>query len=95
MRGSDVEVTTPDGPLELRLPLPGLYNVYNALAALSAAIDLGVEPEQAVAGLERIEAAFGRVETVEVGGKPVSILLIKNPAGANEVLRTLRLENEQ
>ena len=40
-----------------------------------------------------MRAAFGRVETIEVGGKPVSILLIKNPAGANEVLRTLRLES--
>ena len=95
MRGSRVEVATPDGQLELRLPLPGLYNVYNALAALSAALRLGVEPSLAVAGLERTEAAFGRVETVEVAGKQVSILLIKNPAGANEVIRTLRLENEQ
>ena len=51
--------------------------------------------EQAVAGLERVEAAFGRVETVEVGSTPVSILLIKNPAGANEVLRTLVLEAER
>ncbi len=95
MRGSRVEVATPSGPLELRLPLPGLYNVYNALAALSAALRLGVEPTAAVTGLERTQAAFGRVETVEVAGKQVSILLIKNPAGANEVLRTLRLENEQ
>ena len=38
-------------------------------------------------------AVFGRVETIEVEGKPVSILLIKNPAGANEVLRTLALES--
>jgi lipid II isoglutaminyl synthase (glutamine-hydrolysing) len=95
MRGSRVEVATPNGRLELRLPLPGLYNVYNALAALSAAIRLGVEPAAAVSGLERTEAAFGRVETVGVAGKQVSILLIKNPAGANEVLRTLRLEDEQ
>lgn len=95
MRGSRVEVATPDGLLELRLPLPGLYNVYNALAALSAALRLGIEPKAAVEGLERTEAAFGRVETVEVEGKPVSILLIKNPAGANEVIRTLRLESEQ
>lgn len=95
MRGSRVEVATPDGPLELRLPLPGLYNVYNALAALSAALRLGVEPTQAIAGLERTEAAFGRVETLEVAGKSVWILLVKNPAGANEVIRTLRLENEQ
>ncbi len=41
MRGSVVEVSTPDGPLELRLPLPGLYNVYNALAALAAALRAG------------------------------------------------------
>jgi lipid II isoglutaminyl synthase (glutamine-hydrolysing) len=92
MRGSEVDITTPAGPLRIRLPLPGLYNVYNALAALSAALELGVAPDQAVAGLERVEAAFGRVETVQVGSTPVSILLIKNPAGANEVLRTLGLE---
>ena len=48
-----------------------------------------------MSGLERVEAAFGRVETVDVGGTPVSILLIKNPAGANEVLRTLGLEAER
>ena len=40
-----------------------------------------------------MRAVFGRVEVIEVSGKPVSILLIKNPAGANEVLRTLRLES--
>jgi lipid II isoglutaminyl synthase (glutamine-hydrolysing) len=45
-------------------------------------------------GLESMRAVFGRVETIEVDGKPVSILLIKNPAGANEVLRTLRLESD-
>jgi lipid II isoglutaminyl synthase (glutamine-hydrolysing) len=92
MSGSTVRVSHPEGRGEIQLPLPGLYNVYNALAALAASVRLGVRMEQAIAGLETVEAAFGRVETVEVGGLPVSILLIKNPAGANEVLRTLRLE---
>ncbi len=92
MDGSDVSVRTPAGNTRLSLPLPGLYNVYNALAALAAALRLDVPLATAVAGLESAKAAFGRVETVEVAGKPVSILLIKNPAGANEVLRTLRLE---
>jgi UDP-N-acetylmuramyl tripeptide synthase len=92
MSGSTARVRHPEGTAEIRLPLPGLYNVYNALAALAASIRLGVRTDQAIAGLESVEAAFGRVETVEVGGLPVSILLIKNPAGANEVLRTLRLE---
>ena len=89
-------IVTPDGELELELPLPGLYNVYNALAALAAALRLGIDAERtAAARWPRCEAAFGRVETIAVDGRPVSILLIKNPAGANEVLRTLRLEAER
>ena len=92
MSGSAVRVRTPAGTAELELPLPGLYNVYNALAALAAALRLGVTLEEAVSGIASTQAAFGRVETLSVGGRDVSILLIKNPAGANEVLRTLRLE---
>ncbi len=92
MSGSRVVVETPEGELRLRLPLPGLYNVYNALAAIAAAQRLGVGLDEVAAGLESMEAVFGRVETIEVEGRPVSILLIKNPAGANEVLRTLQLE---
>jgi UDP-N-acetylmuramyl tripeptide synthase len=92
MRGSTVAVTTPEGGAKLDLPLPGLYNVYNALAALTAALRLGVGLETATEALATAERAFGRVETIGVGATPVSILLIKNPAGANEVLRTLLLE---
>ena len=92
MAGSRVRIATPDGELEVDLPLPGLYNVYNALAAVAAGLRSGVPLEQVRQGLESMRAVFGRVETIEVAGKPVSILLIKNPAGANEVLRTLTLE---
>jgi UDP-N-acetylmuramyl tripeptide synthase len=95
MQGSRSTVRTPAGEFELELPLPGLYNVYNALAAVAAGLRLGVAPERIGAALGEVRAAFGRVETIEVSGKPVSILLIKNPAGANEVLRTLRLEAEE
>jgi UDP-N-acetylmuramyl tripeptide synthase len=91
--GSRVHVTTPDGELELELPLPGLYNVYNALAAITAGLRSGVPLEGIGQGVESTRAVFGRVETIEVADRPVSILLIKNPAGANEVLRTLRLES--
>ncbi len=92
MEGSRVALSTPSGPLRLELPLPGLYNVYNALAAVAAGLELGVAPERIASALAGMRAAFGRVETIEVAGTPLSILLIKNPAGANEVLRTLRLE---
>jgi UDP-N-acetylmuramyl tripeptide synthase len=92
MRGSRIEARTPDGRVELHLPLPGLYNVYNALAALAAAGRLGLPLRDTARAMESMRAVFGRVETVPVAGKDVSILLIKNPAGANEVLRTLLLE---
>ena len=95
MSGSDVTLRTPHGEMRLRLPLPGIYNVYNALAAVTAALELGVAAETITAALATLRAAFGRVETIEVDATRLSILLIKNPAGANEVLRTLLLEAGQ
>ena len=93
MSGSHVELATPQGSLELRLPLPGLYNVYNAVAATATLLDLGVPLAVVGEALEGFGGAFGRVETIPISGRQVSILLIKNPAGANEVLRTLTLED--
>jgi UDP-N-acetylmuramyl tripeptide synthase len=93
MHGSDARIATPAGTFELSLPLPGLYNVYNALAATAAALELGVSTEQIGAALSTFAAAFGRVERLQVGGRELAILLVKNPAGANEVLRTLTLED--
>jgi UDP-N-acetylmuramyl tripeptide synthase len=94
MSGSRIKASTPAGEIQLRLPLPGVYNVYNALAAIAAGLRSGVPLDGIRSGLEVMRAMFGRVETIEVAGKPVSILLIKNPAGANEVLRTLSLERD-
>jgi lipid II isoglutaminyl synthase (glutamine-hydrolysing) len=93
MKGSQVELDTPAGRLDLRLPLPGLYNVYNAVAAVATMLELGVPLTAIGTALESFGGAFGRVETIPVDGREVSILLIKNPAGANEVLRTLTLED--
>jgi UDP-N-acetylmuramyl tripeptide synthase len=94
MEGSTATVRVPGGEIEVTLPLPGLYNVYNALAAIAAALQLGVKAVRVAAALGEMRAAFGRVETIPIGERSVSILLIKNPAGANEVLRTLKLEAE-
>jgi UDP-N-acetylmuramyl tripeptide synthase len=90
LEGSRSTVRLPGGEeIEIALPLPGLYNVYNALAAVAAGLALGVAPARIAAALGEMRAAFGRVEAVEVDGTPVWILLIKNPTGANEVLRTV------
>jgi UDP-N-acetylmuramyl tripeptide synthase len=79
----------PEGSRRIELRLPGLYNVYNAVAAAALARALGAGAEEIAAGLERFSAAFGRFERVAVGEKRILLLLIKNPAGANEAVRTL------
>jgi UDP-N-acetylmuramyl tripeptide synthase len=84
-------LVTPEGEVEIELALPGLYNVYNALAAASLALALGTSLEQIREGIGAFSAAFGRFERIGTGGKTVVLLLIKNPAGANEVLKTLEL----
>jgi UDP-N-acetylmuramyl tripeptide synthase len=100
------------GEAPVSLALPGLYNVYNAVAAAALASALQVPLQSIVEGLQQTRAAFGRAETVTLrpgartpsngaaGGandaarapRELRILLVKNPAGANEVLRTLALE---
>jgi UDP-N-acetylmuramyl tripeptide synthase len=79
----------PEGARRVRLRVPGLYNVYNALAAASLARSLGSSLDDVVAGLERVDAAFGRFERIEIGDRKLLMLLIKNPAGANEAIRTI------
>jgi UDP-N-acetylmuramyl tripeptide synthase len=89
LRGAGFDLVTPAGTTRVRLPLPGLYNVYNALGAAALAQTLGASLEEIKAGLERFGAAFGRFERIQAGDKTILLLLIKNPAGANEVVRTL------
>ena len=79
----------PEGERRIRLGVPGLYNVYNALAAASLSRALGASPAEIQIGLQRFHAAFGRFERIDVDGKSLLVLLIKNPAGANEAIRTL------
>ncbi len=83
------ELVTPEGSKRVRLGVPGLYNVYNALGAASLSRGLGATVDEVHAGLERFHAAFGRFERIDVDGKSLLVLLIKNPAGANEAIRTL------
>ena len=83
------ELVTPEGAAQVELALPGLYNVYNALAAAALARELGAPLETIRGGLERFTAAFGRFERIAVGDRRLLVLLIKNPAGANEAVRTL------
>jgi UDP-N-acetylmuramyl tripeptide synthase len=85
----EFDLVTPEGARRVELALPGLYNVYNALGAATLARALGASLDEIAAGLSRFSAAFGRFERISVGTKRLLLLLIKNPAGANEAIRTL------
>jgi UDP-N-acetylmuramyl tripeptide synthase len=89
LRAARFELRTPLGRARVELALPGLYNVYNALAAAALASALEIAPQTIAAGLAGASAVFGRGERVTLGERELSILLVKNPAGANEVLRLL------
>ena len=89
MSGSRFKLSSPAGVTEVSLRLPGLYNVYNATAAAASCLEVGATLEHVVRGLESFSAAFGRAEEIDLGLRRMAILLIKNPAGANEVFRTL------
>ncbi len=78
-----------EGSARIELALPGLYNVYNALGAGSLALTLGASLDDVVAGLQGFSAAFGRFERITIGERGLLMLLVKNPAGANEAVRTL------
>jgi UDP-N-acetylmuramyl tripeptide synthase len=87
--GASFSLAAAEGETRIELALPGLYNVYNALGAASLALSLGASLEDVRAGLGRFSAAFGRFERIAVGDRRLLMLLIKNPAGANEAVRTL------
>ena len=87
--GSSFTVRTPGSSAQVHLPLPGLYNVYNAIAAAAAGTAAGIPLETIALALQNVTAAFGRMERLDVDGRIVYLALAKNPAGLNEVMRTV------
>ncbi|HVH31189.1 MAG TPA: MurT ligase domain-containing protein, partial [bacterium] len=73
----------------VRTVLPGVYNIHNVLAAAACCVELGVPLQTVARGIETFAPAFGRAERVRADGREAVLLLAKNPAGFNEVLRTV------
>jgi UDP-N-acetylmuramyl tripeptide synthase len=86
---SRMRAETPMGSINVDLPLDGLYNVCNALAAIAGGIALGLPLQALESALSGFDAAFGRQERMTVRGREVRLLLCKNPAGVNQVLRLI------
>lgn len=96
-RGSAL-MTLPDAhekQLSITVNLPGLYNIYNAVAAAAITSGWGVAPSSVAQSIEQVKAAFGRVEKLEIKGRTIYLLLVKNPTGFNQVIQTFLLQKKQ
>ena len=90
---TSIKLNVNDQLLNMAYQLPGLYNVYNVLAAVAVATPLNFDPQTIKYHTEKFSAAFGRFQQIKIDGKNILIFLIKNPTGANEIIRTLALKN--
>jgi UDP-N-acetylmuramyl tripeptide synthase len=89
LEGLSFDLVTPAGVRRAEVAVPGVYNVYNALAAAALSLELGATLDEVQEGLARFRPAFGRFERIQAGDRRALLLLVKNPAGANEVVRTI------
>lgn len=84
-----VSVSFNDSKLEYQIPLPGVFNAYNFLAAFTLAYILNIDPKFIQDSLRSYKSSFGRFEKFNTSGKEGNIFLIKNPVGATQVLQTI------
>ncbi|NYS49458.1 Mur ligase family protein [Streptococcus danieliae] len=76
---------------EYSINIGGLYNIYNALAAVAVAEFYQIPAETIRAGFDKSKAVFGRQETFNIGDKECTLVLIKNPVGATQALEMIQL----
>ncbi|WP_175412908.1 Mur ligase family protein [Clostridium sp. AWRP] len=95
----EIKEQTPDGSLvvinekEYYINQPGTYNMYNALCAYSIAMICGIPTSCIYDSLKKQKSSFGRQEVINIEGKEVKIILVKNPAGYDQAINTLSLDN--
>lgn len=86
---SHVKLRTPQGEIELEIPIPGLHNVYNAAAAIGATMSAGFSMDKAPAAIASIRPAFGRLEKIQAGDQTIYLAFVKNPTSFNLMLRLI------
>ncbi|HEX7259524.1 MAG TPA: Mur ligase family protein [Candidatus Saccharimonadia bacterium] len=95
VQSAEALIKAPKQEIPMTLQLPGLYNIYNALAAASVAFDAGLSAIAISSSLGSVRAAFGRVEKITIGGKEIYLLLVKNPTGFNQIIQTFLMQKQQ
>ncbi len=93
--GSSVQLRLKDENLPMRVNAPAGYNIYNAAAAVLGLISMGFDPDSAVKAIETFRCGFGRMEKLTVDGTVMRMILVKNPAGCNQVLNFLSTLEEK
>lgn len=75
--------------------LPAVYNIYNAAGAAAALAEMGLGTDAAVKALSEFKCGFGRMEQFELGARGTKLMLVKNPAGCNQVVEFLQCIKEK
>ncbi|MDP4092174.1 MAG: MurT ligase domain-containing protein [Bacillota bacterium] len=83
-----------DKTYHAKINLPGLYNIYNSLAAISLGNMLGLPVDKTIEALGNFECGFGRMETIVTNDKNIKLILVKNPTGFNQVIDYLLTEEK-
>ncbi len=85
LEGTDFEFRVQNAEFRIKLPIPGIYHIYDAVAALAVFSYIDILTHRLTESLADFRPAFGRVEKLPFG----YIFLIKNPAGATQVFETI------
>jgi len=88
-----ITVTSDGASYRFETGVPGVYNAYNTLAAIAVARQAGIPATTIDQALRSFSSAFGRIERVSYRGRTLTIALVKNPVGFNEVLRMLTADS--
>jgi UDP-N-acetylmuramyl tripeptide synthase len=95
VEGSSATYNTRGLKYVIKINMPGLYNLYNALAAATIATNLFIPAETIAGALAGVSAAFGRMERVQIGNKNILLLLVKNPTGFTQSIETLTYDKKK
>ncbi|MBQ0000898.1 MAG: DUF1727 domain-containing protein [Clostridiales bacterium] len=82
--GSTIQLKTEGKTQTVHVALPAVYNVYNAAGAVAAVKAMGLPLQKAIDSLASVRSSFGRLETFDLNGNRLQMILVKNPAGCNQ-----------
>lgn len=90
MDGSSIVMRVKGEKRLVTVNLPAMYNIYNAAGALAAVCEMGLGLDAAVEALAGFKCGFGRMEQFSLGRGGTKMMLVKNPAGCNQVIEFLQ-----